>query len=87
MKAGEPILTIGDPQLESELAAAQAELESADVDLRNIHRGPTVEEMNEVEADVARYRLELDNAQKTLEKDPEDHRQTQPGTSYPKTGQ
>jgi HlyD family secretion protein len=69
MKAGEPILTIGDPQLESELAAAQAELESADVDLRNIHRGPTVEEMNEVEADVARYRLELDNAQKTLEKD------------------
>jgi HlyD family secretion protein len=68
IKAGEPIVTLSDPQLDSELAAARAELESAEVDLRDIRRGSTAEEINQAEADVVRYRLELNNAQTTLEK-------------------
>ncbi len=67
LKAGEMIARIDDPSLASDLAAARAELESAQVDLRNIKRGPPPEELNQTEADVARIRLELDNARKTLQ--------------------
>ncbi len=68
MEAGKTILILSDPRLDSELAAARAELEAAEVDLRNIRRGPAPEEINQAEAEVARYHLELDNAQKILEK-------------------
>jgi HlyD family secretion protein len=67
LKAGQLIVNIDDPALASELAVARAEFESAAVDLRNIQRGPSPEELNQAEADVARYRLELDNAGKVLE--------------------
>jgi HlyD family secretion protein len=67
LKAGQPIVSIDNPALLPELAAARAELESAEVDLRNIRRGPTPEELNQAEADVARYGLELENARKVLE--------------------
>lgn len=67
LKAGKPIVSIDNPALLPELAAARAELESAEVDLRNIRRGPTAEELNQAEADVARYALELNNARKVLE--------------------
>lgn len=67
LKGHQPIVSIDDPSLQVELAAARAELESAEVDLRNIQRGPTPEETNQAEAEVARYRLELDNARKTLD--------------------
>jgi HlyD family secretion protein len=67
LKTGQLIVRIDDPALPSELAAARAEMESAQVDLRNIRRGPTPEELNQAEADVARSRLELDNAEKVLE--------------------
>jgi HlyD family secretion protein len=67
LKTGQPVVAIDDPARHSELAAARAELESAQVDLRNVRRGPAPEEANQAEAEVARYRLELDNARKTLE--------------------
>jgi HlyD family secretion protein len=67
LKVGQPIVSIDDPAMFSELAAARAELESAQVDLRNVRRGPAPEELSEAEAEVARNRLQLDNAAKTLE--------------------
>ncbi len=67
LRAGQAIAQIDDPSLSSGLAVARSELESAQVDLRNITRGPAPEELNQAEADVERYRLELENARKTLE--------------------
>ncbi len=67
LKAGRTIMTVDDPSLASDLAAARAELESAEVDSRNIRRGPTAEELNQAEAEVSRYTLELANARKTLQ--------------------
>ncbi len=66
VKAGQIIARIDNPSLFSELAAARAELESAQVDLRNITRGPAPEELNQAEAEAVRIRLELDDARKTL---------------------
>ncbi len=67
LKADQPILTVEDPALRSELAAARAELEAAKVESQNIQRGPTKEELNQAEAEAARFRLELENARKALE--------------------
>jgi multidrug efflux pump subunit AcrA (membrane-fusion protein) len=67
VKAGQAILTIDTPSLPPELAAARSELENAQLDLRNIQRGPTAEELNQAEAGINRYKLELENAGKTLQ--------------------
>jgi HlyD family secretion protein len=67
VKAGQAIVTVDAPSLQSELTAARAELEGARLELRNIERGPTAEELNQAEAEIGRYKLELDNARKTLE--------------------
>jgi HlyD family secretion protein len=67
VKAGQAILTVDAPSLQSEMAAARAELEDAQLELRNIQRGPTAEELNQAEAEINRYKLELDNARKTLQ--------------------
>ncbi|HYK89308.1 MAG TPA: efflux RND transporter periplasmic adaptor subunit [Acidobacteriota bacterium] len=67
LKTGQAVARIDDASLASNMAAARAELEAAQVDLRNIRRGPAPEELNQAEADVARNSLELDNARKTLE--------------------
>jgi len=69
VNAGQVILTIDAPSLQSEMAAAQAELEDAQLDLRNVQRGPTPEELNQAGAEISRYQLELDNARKTLQTD------------------
>ena len=69
VNAGQVILTIDAPSLQSEMAAARAELEDAQLDLRNIQRGPTPEELNQAGAEISRYQLELDNARKTLQTD------------------
>jgi multidrug efflux pump subunit AcrA (membrane-fusion protein) len=66
MKAGEEILVLDDSALRSELTAAKAELEAAEVDLRDVRRGPRKEEIGSVEAEIARYRLELEDAEKIL---------------------
>ncbi len=67
LNAGQPVLAIDSAALRSEAAGAQAELEAAEADLRNIRRGAAPEEVNQAESEVARYRLELDGARKVLE--------------------
>jgi len=63
---GQEILRIEDPSLPSRLAAAQAELDAAQLDLRDVQRGPAPEELNQAEADAARARLAEENASKIL---------------------
>lgn len=67
LKAGQPIVTIEDAALQSELAAARAELEAAKAEVQNIRRGPAPEELNQVDAEITRFRLDLENAKKILE--------------------
>ena len=66
LKAGQAILVIDDSALLSDLASARAESQAAESDLANIQRGPSPEEVNQVEADAARLRLELEAARKIL---------------------
>ncbi len=66
-KAGQPIVTIYDPALESELTSARAELDAAEVDLQKLRRGPPKEELDQASAEIAKLRLDLENAQKTFE--------------------
>jgi len=67
LKSGDPVLALDDSALRSELASARAELATAETELRNVERGPTAEELNQAEAEIARYRMEADAARKTLE--------------------
>jgi len=67
LKAGQPILTVENPSLESDLAAARAEFDTAAADLQNIRRGPSKEEMNQAEAEISRLQKELEGATKSLE--------------------
>ncbi len=67
LNAGQLILSIDDAALRAEAAGAQAELEAAEADLRNVRRGAAPEEANQAESEVVRYRLELDDARKSLE--------------------
>jgi len=67
LRKGQEILRIEDPSLPSQLAAAQAELDAAQLDLRDMQRGPAQEELNQAEADAARARLAEENASKILE--------------------
>jgi multidrug efflux pump subunit AcrA (membrane-fusion protein) len=66
LKAGQPLLSIDDSALQSDLVAAKAELQAAQSDQANILRGPGPEELNQAEADAARLRLELESARKIL---------------------
>jgi HlyD family secretion protein len=67
LKKGQAILQIEDPSLPPQLAAAQAELDAARVDLRDIRRGASPEEVSQAEAEVARTGLAEDNARKILQ--------------------
>ena len=67
LKSADPVLALDDSALRSELASARAELATAETELRNVERGPTAEELNQAEAEIARYRMEADAARKTLE--------------------
>lgn len=67
IKTGQPILTLADSELRSELDSAKAELAAAEVDLRNVERGPPLEESNQARVEVARHRMEVENARKTVE--------------------
>jgi HlyD family secretion protein len=67
LKAGQEILRIEDPSLPSQTAAAQAELEAARLDLREVQRGPSADDLGQAEAEVARARLAAENARKVLE--------------------
>jgi HlyD family secretion protein len=67
LKKGRAILQLEDPSLAPSLAAAQAEYESAQLDLRDVQRGPTQEELSRAEAEVARARLAVEHAHKLLD--------------------
>ncbi len=67
LKGGQPILRFEDPSLPSQIAAARAELDAARLDLRDIQRGPTAEELDKADAEVARAQLAADNARKLLQ--------------------
>ncbi len=67
LKAGDPILELDESALKSDLAAGQAELGAAEVELRNVRRGPPPEELNQAEADVARFSSEVEAARKIAE--------------------
>lgn len=67
LKEGQPILELDNSALLSDLAAARAELEAAEVDLRNIRRSASAEERNQAEADIARHRLDAESARKIVE--------------------
>ncbi len=67
LKKGQSILRFEDPSLPSQMAAARAELDAAQLDLRNMQRGPSAEELDQAEADVARAQLAADNARKLLQ--------------------
>jgi multidrug efflux pump subunit AcrA (membrane-fusion protein) len=67
MNKGQPILTIEDISIRPELAAARAEMEAAKSDLLSLQRGPTKEEFDQADAEIARLQLERDGAQKVLE--------------------
>ncbi len=67
LRPDQPILTIQDSTLESELVAARAELAAASLDLQNVRRGPSKEELDQANAEIARLKLEVDGAAKTLE--------------------
>ena len=67
LKAGDPILEVDDSALKSELATARAELVAAEVELRNVRRGPPPEELNLAEAEVARLREDIESARKIVE--------------------
>lgn len=66
MKQGQPILEIESESIRAELTAARAELDAAELDLRNIDRGPTAEEFNQAQAEVSRARLDVAHAGSTL---------------------
>lgn len=67
LKKGQALLRFEDPSLPSQMAAARAELAAAQLDLRDIQRGPTAEELSQADADVARAQLAVDNARKLLQ--------------------
>lgn len=67
LKQGQAVVTIDDPALHSDLAAARAELDSAEVELRNVRRGVAPEELNQAQADLSKLELQLQNGKKTLE--------------------
>jgi multidrug efflux pump subunit AcrA (membrane-fusion protein) len=67
LSQGQPILMLDDNSIRSELAAARAELAAARSDFQNIHRGPTKEEVDQADAEIARLQLEGEGVQKNLE--------------------
>jgi HlyD family secretion protein len=67
LQQGQAILRIEEPSLPAQMAAAQAELDAAHLDLRDIQRGPTQEELNQADAASTRARLAVDNTRKLLE--------------------
>ncbi len=67
LAANQPILDVVDASLEADLVAARAELAAAQVDLQNTRRGATKEEVDQANAEVARLKMEAENARKTME--------------------
>lgn len=67
LKPGQPVVAVDDPALRSDLAAARAELDAAEIELRNVRRGVAPEELNQAEADVFRLNLQLQHGKKNLE--------------------
>jgi HlyD family secretion protein len=67
VRPGQPIITLENPALSADLAAARAELDAADAELKTTRRGAPAEEVNQAEAEVARLTLHLEHAQKILQ--------------------
>ncbi len=67
LRKGQEILRIDDPSLPSQLAAAQAEFDAAQLDLHEVERGPAPEEIDQAKSDAVRAKLAVDNARKILE--------------------
>jgi HlyD family secretion protein len=66
LMAGAAILSIDDNAVRVELSAARSELEAAQLEMRNVRRGPSAEEIDGAEAEITRYRFELEAARKNL---------------------
>jgi HlyD family secretion protein len=64
---GQAVVRIEDPSVPSQKAAAQAELDAALLDLRDIERGPAPEESNQAEADLAKAQLAVENARNLVQ--------------------
>jgi len=67
LRRDQELLKMGDRRLRSELERARAELETARIRLRDVNRGPLPEEINEIESEIDRLRLEIKRAGKILE--------------------
>jgi len=67
LNSGQPVVTIDDPALRSDLASARAELDAAEVEVRNVRRGVAPEELNQAQADVSKLELQLQHGKKTLD--------------------
>ncbi len=65
--ANQPLLSVVDPSLDSELEAARAELAAAQADLQTVRRGPPKVEIDQADAEIARQKLEVETAQKNLQ--------------------
>ncbi len=67
LRMNQPVLTIEDSSLESELVAAEAELAAAKLDLQNTRRGAPKEEVDQADADIARLKLDVESDRKILD--------------------
>lgn len=67
LRQGQPVVEIDAESLRSDLAAARLELAAAEVDARDVRRGPVPEELDQAEADVGKARLEEDHARVAVE--------------------
>lgn len=69
LNKGQEILRIDDPSLPAQIAAAQAELDAALTDLRDVERGPAPEELDQAKADAEHAKAAADNAREVLKTD------------------
>lgn len=67
LRRGEAVAVMDDSTLRSELSVARAELVAAEVDLRDIHRAASREEVNRAESEVVRWRYEVESSRKIAE--------------------
>jgi multidrug efflux pump subunit AcrA (membrane-fusion protein) len=67
LKRGSLILEIEGESLYADLATARAELAAAEVEIRDTRRGPTPEELDVAEAELARSSLAVEHARQILQ--------------------
>jgi len=67
LKKGQEIVSLDNARILTDLAAARSELQAAESELKLIDRGPSPEELNQVDSDMARARRTLETAAKVAE--------------------